>query len=57
MELQRLREIRQQDKREIERVRHNYYPFLIELLKALAEQNALQPIIEEVKEKAQEKAQ
>lgn len=41
MELQRLREIRQQDKREIERVRHNYYPFLIELLKALAEQNAL----------------
>lgn len=41
--------------REMARRRHNYLPFIIELLKILAEEKKLMPLYEKAKEKAAEK--
>ena len=47
-------ERREMWKKENIRRRHNYLPFIIEMLKALGEQGQLQPIYEKAKEKSVE---
>lgn len=51
-ELAALKEMRAEGEKENVRRRHNYNPMIVELLKALAEKDKLQAILEEVENKA-----